>query len=236
MENRKKVIMENRLNIGLCAVALAVVILGVCLKCGMDNFTFRDRTISARGVAEREVMANIGNGIINISLEDNSSVSLKNRLVEQVEEIKAFVEQQGIPDSCITVNVPEIYRNSLDYQGRAPQYDYSGTSGLSIYTSEVIKLDSLKNNVYMLIDKGILASCYTSYEYSKLNDIKPDMISEATHNARVAADRFAKDSGSEIGLIKSANQGYFSIDDIDGKPRYHKKARVVTSVEFYLND
>ena len=228
--------MKNQTLIGFCAIALALIIAGISLKSGMDNFTFRDRTISARGVDEREVIANIGSANPTISLSDNDVVSLKNRLLQQAAELRRFAIAQGIADSCITTIVPEISQNSRSYDGKAPEYRYSGASGISIYTADVERLHKFAGSLYQLVDNDIITSCYPYYEYTALNDIKPDMISRATHNARIAADQFAKDSGSKIGLIKSANQGYFSVDNIDGRPNYYKNVRVVTSVEFYLKD
>lgn len=228
--------MKQQLTIGLGAVAIALIVLGFCLKAGMDNFTFRDRTISARGVAEKEVVANKGNASTTVNLSSDDLVDLKNHLIYQSNELRKFAIAKGIADSCITVDVPNIYSNSRDYNGNPPEYAYSGACGITIYTTDVVTLDKYQNSLYQLIDNNILATGYAAFDYTELNDIKPSMISEATHNARIAAQQFAKDSGSRIGLIKSANQGYFSIDNIEGKPAYCKNVRVVTSVEFYLND
>ena len=78
------------------------------------------------------------------------------------------------------------------------------------------------------------------YSFTKLNDIKPQMVAAATKDARAAAEQFAKDSGADVGGIKSATQGYFSIDARDGEggeggsDTPYKKVRVVTTVDFYL--
>lgn len=72
------------------------------------------------------------------------------------------------------------------------------------------------------------------FKYEGLNDIKPQMIEEATKNAREAALKFAKDSDSRLGKIKTANQGTFSIENRDSNTPHIKKVRVVTSVTYYL--
>ena len=72
------------------------------------------------------------------------------------------------------------------------------------------------------------------FKFEGLNEIKPGMIEEATKNAREVGEKFAKDSGSRLGKIKTANQGTFSITDRDSNTPEIKKVRVVTSVTYYL--
>jgi hypothetical protein len=76
----------------------------------------------------------------------------------------------------------------------------------------------------------------TVFEFTKLNDLKPVMIEEATKNARAVAEKFAQDSKSRLGKIKSASQGQFSIEDRDSGTHHIKKVRVVSTVEYYLSD
>jgi hypothetical protein len=88
-----------------------------------------------------------------------------------------------------------------------------------------------------LIDKGIVINNnYASYEFSGLNNIKPQMIEKATINARAVAEKFAKDSQSKLGKIRNASQGVFSINDRDENTPYIKKVRVVTTIDFSLED
>ena len=74
------------------------------------------------------------------------------------------------------------------------------------------------------------------YDYTGLNTVKPQMIEEATKNARAAAIKFAKDSDSELGKIKRAYQGQFSIEDRDANTPYIKRIRVVTTIDYSLED
>jgi len=74
------------------------------------------------------------------------------------------------------------------------------------------------------------------YEFTSLNKIKPQMIAEATKNAREAAGKFASDSESKLGKIKNASQGLFTIEDRDQYTPYIKNVRVVTSVDYYLKN
>lgn len=99
----------------------------------------------------------------------------------------------------------------------------------------------LMNEQAALLQKGV-AIVSGDYQYNseflftKLNELKPQMIEEATKNARVAAEQFAKDSDSELGKILNATQGQFSIEDRDANTPYLKKVRVVTSVTYSLED
>jgi len=85
-----------------------------------------------------------------------------------------------------------------------------------------------------LVNQNILADSYADYQYLGLNDIKPEMIAESLKNARSAADEFAKNSGSKIGKMRTASQGYFEIENLDENTPQIKKVRVVTTVEYYL--
>ena len=95
----------------------------------------------------------------------------------------------------------------------------------------------LLNRQGELLNQGIaFANLSINYTYTDLNKIKPEMIVEATKNAREAAEQFAKDSESVLGKIKTATQGYFSIEDSDPSTPYVKNIRVVTNVTYYLED
>ena len=74
------------------------------------------------------------------------------------------------------------------------------------------------------------------YEFAGLNDIKPEMVEESTKNARATAEKFAKDSDSELGKIRRATQGQFSISNRDNNTPYIKNVRVVSTIEYYIKD
>ena len=76
----------------------------------------------------------------------------------------------------------------------------------------------------------------TQYLFTALDQIKPEMIAEATRDARSAAQQFAEDSGSKVGAIRNAQQGYFSIEDRDRFSPEQKTVRVVTTIEYFLED
>ena len=117
------------------------------------------------------------------------------------------------------------------------KFRYSSNTNLTIATNKVEAVRDLQQKMVNLIDMGIVINNnYASYEFTGLNDIKPQMIESATKNARAAAEKFAKDSESKLGKIRNASQGVFTIDNRDENTPYIKKIRVVTTVDFALED
>ena len=108
-------------------------------------------------------------------------------------------------------------------------------------TRKIDKVLTLMSKQSELLKKGVVTGGNTwdnpvQFKYEGLNEIKPEMIEEATKNAREVADKFAKDSGSKLGKIKTASQGTFTIEDRDSNTPEIKKIRVVTSVTYYLKN
>ena len=158
-------------------------------------------------------------------------------------EIKAFLESGGISPSEITVSMPQISdKLANEYGDNNRQYRYIAKSVITVCTSDVDKVLSLMGRQSELLKKGIVTGGSSQWEnpvefkYEGLNGIKPQMIEEATMNARETAQKFAKDSKSRLGKIKAANQGTFTISDRDSNTPYIKKVRVVTSVTYYLKN
>ena len=118
------------------------------------------------------------------------------------------------------------------------RFRYTASSTITVYSGKVDQVRQTMTKVAELGQQGIAIagdSYSTQFLYTKLNDIKPAMIEEATRNAREAAAKFAKDSESTLGKIKHANQGMFSIDNRDTSTAYIKKVRVVSTVDYYLS-
>lgn len=224
---------------GYLIVAVSIVLFGWFIKTGMDNKTYSNRTISARGVSERQVEATTGVGQLFASVYNDDLNQLKSITEEQIAQIKSFVKKYGFEDSEIEV-ISSITDRHKDYVGDIkyrPVERYSSNFQVKILTNKTKELYNLQKNLGKLLDESgvLLDSNYFNYDYNDLSSVKPEMITEATVSARESADRFAQDSNSKIGKIKYANQGYFSIDPIEGVEPYILKVRVVVSVEFYLD-
>ena len=129
------------------------------------------------------------------------------------------------------------------YVPEGVRYRYNVTGVVTVTTTNVEQVLKLMSRQSDLLKQGVAIASgdyrYTPrfiYTSDALNALKPAMIEEATRNARAAADKFAYDSNSELGKIKSASQGLFSISDRDDNTPSIKTIRVVTTVEYYLKD
>lgn len=233
--------MQNfRQIISATLIAVGLLVLGLCIKAGIDNFAYRDRVVAVRGLAERTVEADWVAWPVRYAITGNDLAALYERSQATNAELLAFLKSNGIPEADISVNPPEVYdaaANEYVYGNNGPAFTFKLTSSMTVLTTHVDKVRQLLRRQSELLAKGIVFSnSEITYEYTGLNSIKPQMIAEATKNARKAAQQFADDSDCRIGNIKSAEQGYFSIENKDDSTPYIKKIRVVTNVLFYLDD
>lgn len=154
--------------------------------------------------------------------------------------IVKFLESNGIAKEEISIAPPEVIDMQAErYGNRDIAYRYNATSVITVTSKNVDKVRKLMSEQAELLKQGIAISggdyrYNVVYEFTGLNDVKPQMIEEATKNARAAAEKFAKDSDSSLGKIRNASQGQFSISDRDANTPYIKSIRVVTTVNYYL--
>jgi hypothetical protein len=153
-----------------------------------------------------------------------------------------FLHDAGVTDDEITVNSPSILDTRTNLYNDRKDYNYIVTAGVTVCSEKVELVVKLKTEQAKLYEKGIPVgmednwSHPTIYSFTGLNEVKPVMIEEATVNARQAAEKFAKDSKSKLGKIKTAAQGQFTVSDRDNNTPYIKNVRVVTNVVYYLKD
>jgi hypothetical protein len=154
-----------------------------------------------------------------------------------------FLKAGGISQEEITVSVPQISDKFANEYGDIDRaFRYIAKNVITVYTSDVDTVLELIGRQSELLKKGIVTGGGNQWEnpvefkYEGLNEIKPEMIEDATRNAREAAQKFAKDSDSRLGKIKTATQGTFTIENRDSNTPYIKKVRVVTSVTYYLKN
>lgn len=234
--------MKNSTIITGLLIALGLLALGLCIRSGIKGYGERDRVVSVRGLCEKEVEANKVTWPIVTQDMGNDLATLYNRTQAVNAKILQFLKSNGITDQEISVNSPNVSDNvASSYDPSRVQSRYSLTNVIVVTSSDVNKVRSLIERQTELLKEGvaIIAETYrypTTYEYTDLNKIKPQMIAEATQNAREAANKFGEDSGSRLGRIKTATQGQFSINDRDQFTPYIKTIRVVTYVDYYLQD
>ena len=234
MENKGNFLAGLAIMVGLIAVAFSI-------PAAVKALGASQRSVSVRGLCEREVPADKVIWPLQYSIAGDDLSALYRQMEENNTAIKDFLKAGGIEASEITSSKPDI--NDLftqEYGGNNRRFRYVVKATTTVSTDKVDKVLALMDNQSDLIRKGItLESGWESrptFSFEGLNAIKPEMIEEATKNARASAQKFADDSGSRLGKIRSANQGYFTIDDRDSNTPQIKRVRVVTNVDYLLKN
>lgn len=223
-------------------LSLGLAVLGLFVYFGLNSLGNRERVVAVRGLAEREVKADRVIWPVVYKTTGNDLPALYGQLNDVSAKIRAFLVENGIPATDISTGAPEIVDLRADrYNTNRVADRYNVTLVTTVVTGKVDAARSLMSRMGELLKSGIAISAndygnQVQYEFNGLNTIKPAMIEEATHNARKAAEQFAKDSESELGKIKSASQGLFTVSDRDSYTSYVKRVRVVTTVNFYLGN
>lgn len=224
-------------------VAVGIVFLGFFIKQGLEAIGESDRTVHVKGLAEMEVPANKVIWPLMYKNLGNDLQSLYADIKRNNKTILDFLKEKGIDESEISVNAPEIIDLKAErYSSNTYTPDrYNVTSVITVTSDKVDLVRNLITEQGELLKRGIAITSgdyryNVQYDFTNLNKVKPQMIEEATKNAREAAEKFAKDSDSELGKIRTASQGQFSINDRDANTPYIKKVRVVTSVTYSLNN
>lgn len=225
----------------ICAAAimLGLMVVGFMMPQAVKEFRSYERTVNVKGLCEREVPADkviwpmsynvVGDDIMRVY----SEIETKNAVILK------FLKDGGIDPADVTVGRPSISdKFAQEYGSNDRMFRYVSTNVITVCSKDVDKVLALMADQASLIKDGITFqtgwNAEPTFSFEGLNDIKPEMIEEATKNAREAAQKFASDSGSRIGKIKEANQGTFSISDRDSNTPQIKSVRVVTYVTYYL--
>ena len=226
---------------GIC-IMLGLMFLGAMMPVAVKVMRSSNRTVYVKGLCEREVKADKVIWPITFKVMSNDNQQLYAEIARQQEEVLRFLQRNGIAGEEVSVANPAIsdkFANEYGDNNRA--YRYIATSVITVCSSQVDLVRSLMSRQSELLTKNVLIAENNwenpvEFTYEALNDIKPEMIEEATRNAREAAEKFAKDSGSKLGKISDASQGTFTISNRDQNTPYIKKVRVVTSVNYYLEE
>lgn len=233
--------MKN-LRIESAILAVGLALLGVFVYNGINSLAKRDRVVSVRGLAEKEVQADRVIWPLAYKTVGDDLGSVYRDISSANKKIQTFLIKNGIKASDITNGAPQV--NDLwtnEYRDNVNRQRYNATSVTTVSSSDVAKVRALMTRTGELLSQGIAIAPNDynypiQFDFTSLNKIKPQMIEQATKNAREAAMKFAKDSESKLGKIKSAQQGLFSIEDRDSNTPYIKEVRVVTTVDYYLDN
>lgn len=225
-------------------LSLAIVVAGYYIgnlqKIGKEY----DRSVQVKGLSEREVPADLAVWPLNITLPGNDLQQLMLEMEDQIVKVNEFFIQQGFENNEITIgstNIRDAKANIYGGNQSNRDYRYLANSEITIRTKNIEKLKLALKKSNELIANGILIGSKNSWQpiqyiFTKLNEIKPSMIEEATKNARKVAEKFARDSDSKVGKIKKARQGLFTISNRDMNTPEIKKVRVVSTIDFLLED
>lgn len=223
-------------------LAVGTILLGVLIYSGINDFKDKDRVVSVKGLAEMEVPADkviwplVYKDLGNDPAVLYANMDSKNRVIVN------FLKSRGVTENEMSIAPPEIIDMQAErYASNPSPFRYNATSVITVTSKNVDKIRKLMSEQAELLKQGIAIAggdyrYNVLFEFTGLNTVKPQMIEEATKNARLAAEKFAKDSESVLGKIRDASQGQFTIADRDANTPYIKSVRVVTTINYYLKN
>ncbi|MBK9989410.1 MAG: SIMPL domain-containing protein [Verrucomicrobia bacterium] len=223
----------------LLSVGLAVfgVQVGLAVKKGREF----DRYLTVRGLSEREVKSTLAIWPIRFAVYADDLPQLKQSIEKTKGVVQVFLTEQGITAESVSYGLPVVSdkdeERSREDQNPLPRYKAVIT--LVVRSAKVDVVKQAIQHADSLLEKGITLVSneygdHTQFLFDGVNAVKPDMIKEATANARIAAEKFAQDSKAKVGSIRRAYQGVLEIDDRDVATPEIKVLRVVTTVDFFF--
>ena len=220
----------------------ALITSGYLLGDGLRRAKSAERSISVRGVSERDVTADLATWTISFSQEGPDLAAVNARVDQQSAAVRRFFATSGFkPVEVSDSGVSFARAHVTNDDGRRVETRVTVTRSVQLRTPDVIKAQRAHERLPVLLREGVeLDGSNLNYSFTRLNQLKPEMIAEATKRARGSAEQFARDSGASVGQIRTASQGYFSVGPRDGaegedssaSDSPFQKVRVVTSVDY----
>jgi uncharacterized protein len=223
-------------------IFLGLAVLGYFLGASLIRFKQFERTVTVKGLSEKELPADIAIWPIQFSVASNDLTELYQAIEKDAELITQLLKTVGFEDDEINPSSPGIEdKLARGYEKSRIEFRYSATQTITVYSEKIEQVRSTMNRLSELGKQGVVLGEVgymnrPEFLFTRLNDIKPEMVEEATTKAREVARKFAQDSDSKLGKIKRASQGQFSISDRDKNNPHIKKIRVVSTIEYYLTD
>ena len=220
-------------------ISVVILLAALIVAGGMSQIARQQRTVTVRGLAERDVPADMAIYPLTFSVGSNDLSQLQADILAKIEIVKAYLQEKGLSEADYTIKSADITDNSVNpWLTEKGCYTYLAKQVILVRSSNVEAVMAAQASSLDLAGKGIAVSqdydSMISFEFTKLNDIKPEMIAEATQNAREVAEQFARDSHSKVGKISQATQGYFTIENAAQALEQVKHVRVVTSIVYLL--
>lgn len=224
-------------------ICASIIIAGFFIGEMNWNSIKNNRKVQVKGLSEREVKANLAVWPMQITITNNNLSNLNSEIELQKKKVLDFFISKGFTSNEINVGISNITdtKANLYNNGSKQNFRYLARTEITLRTIDIKKIKNAQKESINLASKGILINSKNQwrpveYLFTDLNSIKPEMIEEATKKAKEVAEKFAKDSNSKVGKIKSATQGLFTISDRDSNTPDIKKVRVVTTVNYFLED
>ena len=228
---------ENRL-IAAAIIAVGIICLGWFMKAGIDNFANKDRQVTVKVLAEREVPADKVTWSIGTKVTGNDLPVLYESINIQTDKIKRFLKQNGLEEKEITINPPSISDlEAREWGENNKNFRYIISTTITVATNKVEQVNKAIFQQAELLKQGVaIENSNAQYEYASFQQMKPEMMAEAIKNAQKTAEQFAEASNARLGNIQTAGQGQFEIDNRDENTPYIKKLRVVTTITYSIED
>jgi hypothetical protein len=233
-------------------LAVGLTLAGAAMGNGFVRGRAADRFVTVKGVATRDVRADLAIWPIRISGADNDLGVANAKVAASIRGVRRFLAQHGVDTSQVELtsfSVNDAYADQYAPE-RRPENRFIVRQTMLVRSTEPAKVLAASQQVSELAAIGVAISSGSgeygpgsggpSFVFTKLNDLKPDMIASATARAREAAQQFARDSDSRLGSIRQANQGIFEILPRDQAPgiteesQIAKTVRVVATIEYFL--
>ena len=224
-------------------IALGIVVFGSFMQNSLARFVNKERVVTVKGLSEREMPADKVTWPLVFKELGNDPAEIYRSIERKNQVLVSFLYEQGLGTDEVMLNAPDIKDRFADSWSQEQITNrYVATSVIIVTSNKVELVRSIMQKQAQLMKMGIalITEDYgkntVKYEFTRLNDIKPEMVEESTKNARATAEKFAEDSDSELGKIRRATQGQFSITDRDNNTPHIKNIRVVSTIEYYIND
>jgi hypothetical protein len=235
----------------VCSIVLALGLAAAGWFVGAGFVDAREgpRVVTVKGLAERDVRADLAIWPLRFVATGNELTVVRDKIVADEAAVRAFVAGTGLNSASVEVTGFEVTDALAQiYRSGPVESRFVVAETLVVRTTDIDGIAGLAQRVGELIAAGVVLSSEGAaasgpvYLFTGLNAAKPEMVAEATRNARASAEQFANDSGSRLGSIRSASQGVFQILARDEAPglmasyQINKRLRVVSTVEYFLAD
>lgn len=227
---------KDRLVVSALILAIGIAVAGWFVYSGIEKMASKDRAVVVKGLSTRDVQADYVVWPLEFAVRGNDISSLYSDLGRIEQTARAFFQEKGFQESEMARGNISIDDNWSGYYERRPEFHYTLRTSLIISTPDVERVIANLGCQSELLKKGVILQSYdwnTDFQYNGLTNLKPEMVQEATQNARQVAQKFAEDAQCRLGSIQQANQGQFSVETDSNQP-WVKHVRVVTTVSYYL--